>query len=199
MAPYRVHFAHDVEQERIDVVVQCLTSCDSKHSETRECEGRGCGAETGAPYLVVQEQLGQKAQVLHQPATIFSKQHQLASCDHSPGSTFYSCCRPPQTLRCCPCGRSRPRGGAAPCFAPAGAQRRSGRERTAGGHSDGVSADHMPQQALLSAEKLQRELAEVERAVSEVLLFAQSASSWPPSAAARRRLGGGGRTCGNGL
>ena len=73
------------------------------------------------------------------------------------------------------------------------------RERTAGGHSDGVSADHMPQQALLSAEKLQRELAEVERAVSEVLLFAQSASSWPPSAAARRRLGGGGRTCGNGL
>ena len=127
MAPYRVHFAHDVEQERIDVVVQCLTSCDSKHSETRECEGRGCGAETGAPYLVVQEQLGQKAQVLHQPATIFSKQHQLASCDHSPGSTFYSCCRPPQTLRCCPCGRSRPRGGAAPCFAPAGAQRRSGR------------------------------------------------------------------------
>ena len=88
MAPYRVHFAHDVEQERIDVVVQCLTSCDSKRSETRECEGRGCGAETGAPYLVVQEQLGQKAQVLHQPATIFSKQHQLASCDHSPNRSL---------------------------------------------------------------------------------------------------------------
>jgi hypothetical protein len=57
----------------------------------------------------------------------------------------------------------------------------------------------MPQQPLLSAEKLQREFAEEQRAVPEVLLPITPARSGALAISACVTLAGGAHTCGKGL
>ena len=61
MAPYRVHFAHDVEQERIDVVVQCLKSCEANTQRRVSVRG-GDGART----LWSKNSLARKHRFCHQ-------------------------------------------------------------------------------------------------------------------------------------